>query len=237
MLYVFYGNDTATASKKIQATIKDLQKKRPDAELYLKEGRLLTQDFFTEFALSQGLFEQKYIVEIQYPFETADSKDVFIKNLKDMSESDNVFMVLEAKMLKADITKIQKHAQKIFDHSKTEVKKQDINLFNLAEAVGSKDKKTAWVMYQKALSLGKPAEEIHGVIWWQMKSVFTTMVAGNAIEAGMKPYTFTKSSQMSRGYTKESLEEVLKTLVSMSHDAHLGLSDFELSLEKFILNI
>lgn len=237
MLYVFYGDDTATASKKIQATIKDLHKKRPDAEFFQVEGRTLTNDFFAQYTASQGLFEQKHIVEVQYPFETAESKEVFLGNLSQMAESDNVFLVIEGKMLAPEKKKIEKHAQKMLEHKKPAAGKPDFNLFSLADAVGGRDKKKAWVIYQKALSMDTAPEEIHGVIWWQMKTIYTTLVTKSASDAGIKDFSYNKSARFAEKYSKSELETILQDLVSMYHDAHLGVTNFELSLEKFVLNI
>ena len=237
MLYVFYGTDTATSSKKMTATIAAMQKKKPDAAFFRVEDGKLTQDIVNELTLSQGLFEQKYIVEIQYPFEKADTKDVFLKNLKEFSESDNVFLVIEGKILKADLNKIEKKSEKLFENNleKGGVK-DNFNLFGLADSVAQRDKKNSWVLLQKAFARGISPEEIHGVLWWQIKSIYSTMV-GTAKETGMKDFTYGKSKRFAEKFRREDVEKIMNDLLEMSHEAHLGTRDFKLSLEKFVLGL
>jgi DNA polymerase III delta subunit len=237
MLYIFHGTDTSTSSKKMLATISAMTKKKPDASFFRIEDGKLTQDTVNELTQSQGLFEQKYIVEIQYPFEKADTKDVFLKNLKELSESENIFLVLEGKILKADLNKIEKKAEKLFEHNADKaVNKDSFNLFSLADAVGNKDKKNGWVILQNAFKKNISPEEIHGVLWWQVKSIYSSMV-GSASETGMKDFTYNKSKRFAEKYRKDDVEKIMNELIEMSHDAHLGERDFKLSLEKFILSL
>lgn len=237
MLYIFHGTDTATSSRKMVATITAMRKKKPDASFFRVEDGKLTQDIVNELAGGQGLFEQKYIVEIQYPFEKADTKDAFLKNLKELEESDNIFLVIEGKILKADLNKIEKKSEKLFEHNLDKaVKKDGFNLFSLADAVGNKDKKNGWVILQSAFKRGTSPEEIHGVLWWQIKSMYSTMV-GNPSQTGMKDFTYNKSKRFAEKYRKEDVEKIMNDLIEMSHEAHLGTQNFKLSLEKFILNI
>jgi DNA polymerase III delta subunit len=237
MLYVFHGTDTATSSGKMVATITAMRKKKPDASLFRIEDGKLTQDIVNELTQSQGLFEQKYIVEIQYPFEKADTKDVFLKSLKELSESENIFLVIEGKILKADLNKIEKKSEKLFENNLDKSEKKDsFNLFGLADAVGGKDKKNSWVILQNAFKRNISPEEIHGVLWWQVKSIYSSMV-GNAKETGMKDFTYNKSKRFAEKYRIDDVEKIMNELIEMSHDAHLGERDFKLSLEKFILNI
>ena len=238
MLYIFHGSDTATSSKKMIATIAQMQKKKPDASFFRVEDGKLTQDIVNELTLSQGLFEQKYIVEIQYPLEKADTKGVFLKNLKELSESDNVFLVLESEINKTDLKKIEKHSEKLFEHNvEKSVKKNDINLFNVAEQIMKGDKKNGWAGLRKALDAGISPEEIHGVLWWQVKSIYMSKISKNASSAGMKEFTFNKAKRLGEKYRKEDVEKIMNELVEMSHEAHLGNKDFELGLERFVLNI
>lgn len=237
MLYIFHGTDTATSSKKMIATIEKMQKSKPDASFFKVEDGKLTQDIVNELTASQGLFENKYIVELQYPFEKDDTKEVFLKNLKEIADSENVFLVLEGKILKSEKGKIEKVASKMFLNDEVAaVKKTPLNLFNLAEAFAKKNKKKSWVGLQRAFDQNISPEEIHGVLWWQFKSIYSTSI-GSAKELGMKDFTYNKSKGLAGSYRKEDIEKIMNELIEMSHEAHLGERDFKLSLEKLALNI
>ncbi len=237
MLYIFFGTDRHTASKKVQATVADLQKKKPDARFFQLEGTSLSVDMVREYALSQGLFESKHIVEIRYPFETAESKEVFMNNLAVLAESPSVFLVLEGAILVADKKALTKHAENITEFKKATSEKKDTAIFSLAEAVGKKDKKQSWVIFQKELAKGTQAEALHGILWWQLKSIYMVMVSRDATEVGMKEYTYNKAKALGNKYTKSELEGLLKKMIDMYHRSHKGLCDFDLELEKMILTL
>jgi len=50
-------------------------------------------------------------------------------------------------------------------------KGREFNIFALTDALGARQKKDAWILYQKALGAGLSAEEIFFKIVWQVKSM------------------------------------------------------------------
>jgi len=236
MLYIFCGTDTTLSSKKIGATIRSLEQKKPDAGYFSIEGRELSDDFVNEYALSQGLFEKKYIVKIEYPFENAGSKDLFMNNLDAMADSENVFLILEGKMLADDLKKITKKSEKVFKHEKEKTTDKKFNLFSLVENVARKDKKNSWIIFRDAINRGISSEEIHGLLWWQIKAIYIASITKSVKDSGMKEFSYSKAKKFSQNFTKVELEETMQSLVSVYHEAHLGKIDFETSLEKFLLS-
>jgi len=236
MLYIFYGNDTEMSGKKISATLRDLEKKREKASLFRVEAKDLTKDFFNEFTGSQGLFEKKYIVHISYPFENVLSKETFLENLVQMSESEHAFLVQEGKINKEDLEKIKEYAQKVFEHKIAE-QKNDGLLFSLTDSFGSRDKKQTWIKYRDAINGGASAEEIHGVLWWYIKTLYLALITKDETEAGMKPYPYNKAKRAVKNFKKEEIEERMQSLINIYHDAHLGKVNFENELETFILSL
>ena len=112
-----------------------------------------------------------------------------------------------------------------------------MDFFEFTDALGRRDKKGLWVLYQDALAEQVPAEEVHGMFFWQAKSMLLARLYTTADEAGMKPYPFQKARECARNYKDGELEVILETLVTIYHEAHRGNTDFFVALEKFILGL
>jgi hypothetical protein len=150
-------------------------------------------------------------------------------------------------MDKASLAKIEKVAEKTQEFVKADkiltkkealaLKGEKIDFFEFADALGRKDKKSLWVLFQDALEEQVPAEEIHGIFFWQVKSMLLAQKCKSPIDANMKPYPFQKAREYSRNYKDGELEKISFKLVSMYHEAHRGNEDFHIALESFILSL
>jgi hypothetical protein len=150
-------------------------------------------------------------------------------------------LFLEDGLLKTLLKKIEKHAEKVFDigegASKGAEKKERFNTFLLTDALGRKDKKNLWVLYQKALEAQTPVEEIHGILFWQMKSLALAENSNSPTEAGMKAYPYQKAKEFVKKFEAQEIRDLRKKLVYLYHDAHRGEFDLAEGLERFILEL
>ena len=247
MIYFYYGTDNESARKKAKITIDSLLSKKPDATLIKIGDEDLSQSKIMELAGGQALFSSKYIVYFYRTFDNKENKELILKNLKEFASSDNIFIFAEGKMDKLSITKIEKNAEKVQEFIKKEKtltkkealaqKGEKIDFFEFADTLGKRDKRGLWVLYQDALSEQVPAEEIHGIFFWQVKSMLLTKKCKTAEEANMKSFPFQKAREYSRNYKDGELENLSSKLISIYHEAHRGNVDFFVALEKFILEL
>jgi hypothetical protein len=247
MIYFYYGTDIELARKKAKVTVDSLIAKKPDATLINIGDEDLSQNKIIELAGSQALFSSKYIVFLHRTFDNKNNKELILKNLKELAGSDNIFIFAEGKMDKTALTKIEKNAEKVQEFAKAEKtlnKKEKlaligekIDFFEFADALGRRDKRGLWVLYQDALAEQVPAEEVHGIFFWQIKSMLLAKKCKTPSEANMKPFPFEKSRGYSRNYKDGELEKISSELVAMYHEAHRGNIDFFVALEKFILEL
>ncbi len=250
MLYFFHGSDKDSAREKANALIQSLQKKKPDAELFRLDpssrGEFALEEDpsnwfdakLTELAGSQGLFNSSYIVYLTSVLEDKDVKEVFLHRLEKIGESPNIFVVLEGEVDKKTLLTITKTAEKVqLFEGKEEKKKPDFNIFSLTDAFGKRDKKNLWVLLQKAVASGAVPEEIHGILFWQLKSMLVASTAKTAGEAGVAPFVFTKAKSFLKNYTEEELKTLSGVFVRMYHDAHRGIHNFDIALERLILTL
>ncbi|MEI6057647.1 MAG: hypothetical protein WCQ60_01590 [bacterium] len=248
MFYFLHGDNMHAVTERANGIVADLLKKKPDASFFTLTDENWSSESIDEYVSSQGLFENKYIVLVKGIFSgdgssAADKKvrkEIFLEKIKDIAASTNVFIIAEGIVDKTTLTKIEKHAQKIQEFSSGKVaqsfKKDDgFKIFDLADALGSRDKKTLWQLYRNAVEAGKVAEEIHGILFWQVKSMVLATRSKSAAESGLNPFVFSKAQRYATNFSKPELAVLLEQLVTMYHDAHRGIHDFETALEIFIL--
>ena len=248
MFYFLHGDNTHAVNEKAKGLVDDLLKKKPDASFFTLTDENWSAESVDEYVSSQGLFENKYIVLVKGIFSgdrssAADKKarkEIFLEKVTSIAVSTNVFIVAEGIVDKATLTKIEKHAQKVQEFSSGKVeqsfKKDDgFKIFDLADALGMRDKKTLWQLYRHTVDAGKAPEEIHGILFWQVKNMILTTHTKTATEAGLNPFVFGKAQRYATNFSRPELTALLEQLVTIYHDAHRGIHDFETALEVFIL--
>lgn len=238
MIYLMHGTDMEKAREKTRALTDALQKKKPDALFY----RITTGNFIenpiASLVAGQGLFASKYIVFYDNIFESKDAKEEIVESLKDIKESENIFIFLEKDIDKKTLDKMAKHAEKVQEYTASEkAKKKEYNPFAISDALLSKDKRSLWMLLLEAKKKGNAAEEIHGIIWWQVKSLKLAMVSKDAKEAELSPFVYGKAKAASAGFKSEQVDDMLSDLVAMYHDAHRGEKDLWLEMERWGLSL
>lgn len=238
MLYVIYGNDHSKARKKLSNLKEVLKKKRPQAEFFkIDNPKDINESVLEELSVSQGLFDKKYIVQIDGVMSDKNATEVIVQYIPDLASSENVFIFIEPDIEKKVLSKIQKHADKVEVFLETGKKETSFNAFSLADALGQRNRKDLWVKYHKALLAGKEVEEIHGIIFWQLKSIILASGAKSAKEAGLKQFPFQKSKRFSQNYTSDEVHRLLRDLVDVYHSARRGGGEMSIKLERFILSV
>jgi DNA polymerase III delta subunit len=235
MIYFIYGNNQKKNQKTARGVVDGALKKYPNASLVKFDVEKINKNSLDEIIFSQGLFCPKYIVTLNRVCENDEAWDLIIKNLKDISDTDHLFIWIEEKVKEKDLLKIKKFAQKIEENNVKEFEVKN-NPFAISDAIFSGDKKKAWVEYQKAIINSSP-EEIHGTIWWVFKSAYLAIFAKNSEEAGMKDFVYQKSKGLKKVYSVEQVKEKLDTLVKIYHESRRGKIDLGLATEKFILGL
>lgn len=245
MIYLIYGNKDETVRDKVRSIVNAQISKKPDALQFR-----VTDDNWAEMNLDellggQALFVQKYIVIFDHLLRQKGHKEAqdyrqeqLFAKLKEFQESDHIFIFAEGELTKEVLKKFEKQAEKVQELSEVEKKeKPRFNVFALADALGQKNKKELWVLYEKALMNGAVAEEIHPILFWQVKAMLGAVRAHSAEEAGLNPFVYKKSTMFAKNFSEAELKNVASKLVTMYHDARRGFVDMEVEMERFVLGI
>lgn len=237
MFYFIYGSDSIKVSEKAKNLVDGMLSKKPDASLFKLTSDRWSSAEFQELIAGQALFESKYIVQISRILDEKEANEVVMENLEALKNSDNVFIWTENEVDKKLLEKIEKYAEKVQElNSKQVFKKPEFNIFSLGDALGNRDKKKLWMLYQDALNYFA-VEEIHGTLFWQVKNICISIKEKSATESGIKPFVFNKAKSFSKNYKEEEVYNMLNKLSKISHDSRRGIHDFEIALEKFCLEI
>lgn len=256
MLYLLHGTNFKKSREKLHSMTDSLLKKKPDASFFKLDASNFSESQLDELVGGQGLFEQKYIVQMDGLLEYAKTKDFVVDRIDEIAKSENIFILIEENITKPVLKKIEKVAQKIQEFSSFakamenkgggrkfsvvgggELDLADFNIFDLADAFGKRDKKNLWVLYQKAKMRNIPDEEIHGILNWQLKSILIASKSKSVNDSGLKPFVYNKSLKFSKNFEEGELEKLSSKLISIYHDARRGIVEFNIALEKFILEI
>lgn len=241
MLYVIHGTDTQKGRSKLQNLVGILQSKRPDATLFKLSPENWNPSLLDETLSGVNLFTPKNIIVLDSLISNKDSVEYIEERIGEFAESEHVCIVFDSKINKALLTKLETKAEKVEEHNLKSSgddsfdAKKPPQTFAFADALASRNKVNSWKLFQELVSNNLPAEEIHGVVWWQFKSVYLAYDARSAAEVDMKPYTFSKSQGFKKNWTKVELENFLDGLVDMYHKAHRGEVDFMVGLERLCL--
>lgn len=243
MLYVFHGPDTHTAITKASSLVASLRAKKADASYVRVEAGQWTPSIIEEHLGGQGLFSNKYIIFLDRVTENAEAREGLAGFIPAMQGSSNIFIVLEGK-LNAELKKaFEKNSEKMVECGEMkkegwkEGKREEFNIFALADAVGSRDSFKAWSIYRQAVDNGIEPENIIGTLFWQAKSMALSANAKSAGDAGVSPFVFSKAKKAAGNYSSDELGRLMSNLVTLYHDGHRGMTNLELSVERLMLGL
>lgn len=222
MLYLIYGSEREKARAKKDELLSVLRGKRPDAEVFVVDGDNFTAASLESLYSSQGLFEQKHIVVLDGLFSDKEVKQIILDSLCELASAESVFLILEGVLDAKTAGAVEKHSAKTFSFGEKKKEEKDGTAFLIADALLAKDRKRAWVNYQKALRNDIAPEAIHGALFWKIKTILLAKKTGGW-------------NRDAKNFSEEELDNMLSRLVSVYHGIRLEGGEMESELERFIL--
>jgi hypothetical protein len=236
MLYFLYG-DIPKASEKARSMVDSLILKQPDAARFKIDGHNWEDNEIKALLHGQGLFSQRYIIEFRHLLESSETAESVVSFLPELASSENIFIWVDRDVDGKVLEEVEKHAAKVqkFEEAKKAIK-PEFNSFILADAFCERNKQKLWVNFRDALNFSDP-QELHGTLFWQMKSMLLAQRFKTATEADMKPFPFNKAKAGAKKYSQEELEKMTTELLAVSHNSRRGIHNFEIALERWVLSI
>lgn len=237
MLYVFLGNDYRARQEKLNAFLEQLRAKKSEAELFLLDEQTFSSGKLEELASGQGLFDRNCIVVLSRTLESREALDVFLDKIELLGNSSNVFIVVEEAVDKSLRELFKKYAARVWNSDIGTRKTKPFNVFLIADALGKRDKKRAWIVFQNAMREGITPEQIHGTIFWHVKNMLLVKKIDNPSLLGMKPFVLKKTESAARHYREEELAKLSSLLVDTYHRARAGKGNLADGIEKILINL
>jgi hypothetical protein len=217
MIYFFYGTDIEK-----RGSARDTIARPPTGRAGSPDSILEMNDVswdrekFENLAKSNSLFEAKQVITLENVLENAEAKDFILGKLAELKESGNIFIFLEKKALKDTVTKFTKSSEEVKEFALPKGKENKADVFAITYPFERRDKKNMWLEFHKLRETDTSAEALSGILFWKIKSM---LLAGRSAK-----------------WTEAELKKLSSKLVSLHHDAHRGLIDFQTGLEKFIID-
>ncbi|MDO8572768.1 MAG: hypothetical protein Q7S11_03320 [bacterium] len=238
MIHFFYGENSARVREKFHEFLDGFFAKNPDAPMFEMNAESWSEEKFGELLASRGLFGGRSVIVLDSLLQDIDAEGTVLEKLKEMKDSPNIFVIIEGKLTKVTAERVAKKTETTQESTVEKIaKKIEFDRFALSDALGRRSKKDAWVLLQKSFDAGGVAEEIHGMLFWQVKSMILAVSSKTAGEAGLNPFVFRKSLSFAKNFTEEELKNLSSRLVSIYHEARRGGDELGMALEKFVLSI
>lgn len=238
MLAVFYGTDRNKVNDATAKRLGTFLKSNKDSEVFALGEENFSESELERHIGSVGLFSGAHAVIVSYLLTHEEHGEILVNHLASLAESENLFILKEGKLLVKNVKLVEKHANESKEFiEKVATNKPDFKnfpIFDLATALGMRDKKNLWLGYQKALQQGVAAEEIHGVLVWQVRTMLQVLAG---VTDDIKPFVLGKAKTFLTKYSPTEAQELSFKLISLYHDSRRGLVDFEKGLEKIILGL
>ena len=224
MLYLLSGQ-----SDKRKAYISDLAQKAKIVPQHVYDNDL-ENGIETLVSTQTGLFGDKEIYVLHELARTLDLREL----LPEYAESENIFILYEPPVTKKITGEFEKYSATVEDFGKEEkANDRKLPVFNLADELGRRDKKKLWLLFQDLIS-EVSAEEIHGILFWQIKNMF--LVKSSQTNPGMAPFVYTKNQAYANNYSNKELQMLADSFLEIFHqrDTHSTLA---IEIEKVILKL
>jgi DNA polymerase III delta subunit len=232
MLIVLFGTSRELVKSKATRCIEE---KPTESNVHTIDKYDFEEGVVKDALGSTSLFGAHEWYVLDEPSDRVEFRDEVLETLPDMATSANTFLILEGKLL-ADIKKQYKQHATGMEECK-EVTASKSNPFSMAEALAQKDKRRLWVLVQEAHRSGMKAEEIIGILWWQLKTLWLASCTSSASEAGVKEYPYQKAKQSLRKFVPHEIENLSQSLLALYHQGHAGIIDMDQGLERWVLRI
>jgi DNA polymerase III delta subunit len=230
MLHIFLGDNESDVRIEARKFARELSDKK---KCVLDEPENVYS--WEEIIFSKSLFGPQTLTF--FDINQKDFASDFLKNKEKFESSENIFVFsAKSSLVKSEGLKSDKNFV-LHEVKNGVLKKEFANVFGLSDAVARRDKKQAWLLYRKFIEEGLSPEEIHGTIFWQIKSLAIVEVSNDYTEAKMKPFVFTKAKSFLKKFKEGEVKSWLGKLVEIYHKSHRGEYTLENALEIFILGV
>ena len=238
MFHLIYGSDRVKAQKRYSELLDTLRAEDPTRQIIEFHADTFVRSDLEDLVLAQSLFGSPALIFGDALLEREESRLCIGEMAGALAASAQTFVFLEEGLLAEDIKKILPHA-KAEEFKRAALGREDERpLYALGDALGKKDKKEIWVMYQRSLLAGFPEEKVFWMLARQLKNMLLVKCGATMDDLGTKSdFVYKKTVTSAKNFAEKELAKRHGELVAILHDSHRGLLDFDIALERWLLSI
>ncbi len=235
MITAFLGGDIPKASHALERALASAKNEHPEALVTRFDDISFDKGRAFESLHSENLFGSANIVVFNGILGNSEGEEFYATALE---KTPNIILLREQEPSK-ELCVLFKKVGKVEEFPLVKKTEKRENSFILADAVGNRDKKKAWVEFEKIRRRGASMEEVHGTIFWAVKSMYLVAVLPKeeALNTGMKEFTYRNYQNFSKKFLVPELKAKLSDLKEMYHRAHRGEGELDIFLEEFLLHL
>lgn len=109
----------------------------------------------------------------------------------------------------------------------------DLNIFELGDAIGQKNKTKAIKLFNQQIDEGKNESYLLSMIASQIRNIIKVKTSLKS-KSDLHPFVFQKSSEQAKNFTFEELKKIYRQLMTIDFESKIGKTDIKTSLELFI---
>ncbi|MEK7585497.1 MAG: hypothetical protein AAB455_03240 [Patescibacteria group bacterium] len=237
MIYTIIGSQRVELLQATESLLTRQRAKYPDLNIFRFTAPDHSPTALEEALVGQLLFAPKFAVVLDGFLSPLDP--LVEKHLPQLAASANLYLFLTDKLTAAlekqlvDLGQVKKLAVV----KSGEASKAGPNPFALADAFGLRDRRRAWTLLAESLARGTAAEEVFWKLTWKVKTLLLFQVTPDPTTLGFKPFVLDQTRRQSRQFKLEELQALSRRLLALWHESRSGRSDFELGLERLILEV
>lgn len=237
MIYLIQGSDITKTRHKYDSLIESLLTRKLDSLAWKIDSENFEEEKFRELIVSQDLFAHKYIVGCDHLIGDKKSQEFILANLPEIKGSANIFIILEDSLDEKILKQVKKHTEKDLSYDKKLGEEKKFNIFAVTDALGERNRKKLWVLYQEALRAGIEDEELFWKFQWMVKHMLFFKKTKEPGKSELKSFARSKIEKYSRNYQTEELENLSTQLVDLFHAVRRSEGEMEAGLERAVFGI
>ncbi len=235
MLYVFYGSDTKQVRQAAQDKLTKLREDNPNLNVYHIESEAYEPGQIINASSSVSLFSGTSVYLIDTPSNKIECLAEVEQVASAMASSGHHFIVIEGNLLATHKKLLGAESTEMTEYKS--VSGERFDAFKLADGLARRDKRSLWFLLMEARRENMSAEEIIGILWWQLKTLRLAFLTKNSDEAGIKDFPYNKAKRALVNFKSGEVESLSRSLLTLYHEGHAGKRDINLALEEWILKM
>ncbi|HEU0086017.1 MAG TPA: hypothetical protein VFQ59_03645 [Candidatus Paceibacterota bacterium] len=186
MIHFLCGDDAVKKRAEYDKLIKSLPK---GTEMFFIRSNEFDRVQAESLYRGAGLFFSRCAVVLDGVMEREEPSSFLTKNLKEIADSENIFIFLEGKHPKVTLDIFKKAGAKV-SVFEVEKKKENakFNSFALANAFGVRDRLSLWIGFRQAMEAGMELEPLAGILFWKVKDMLLKKQFGKYTEAELQHF-------------------------------------------------